>query len=128
MARRQEPIYETLAAPLCEAFGQEWATKLFGRKCVEAIPLLKAGANRGKARGFVIWKKAVTAGYAYQYQMPVRPGQLVRAWIGETRTTPEGQAMTGYFMGRIQTICATATILFEDGRKRWMGEQWKEGE
>lgn len=129
--RKSEPLFETKSAALSSEFGYDWAVKLFGRNAVESLPLLKSGPNKGKPKGFVLWKKAITSGYSRQYSQPVAPGTLVRAWIGEGQFTLEGGAMAGQFMGREQAICASRDLLFEDGRKRWMASsngEWKEGD
>lgn len=133
MSRRQpEPLYETRSAKIASEFGYDWAVKLFGRNTVESLPKLKAGPDKGKPKGYVIWRKALTSGYSRQYCQPVKPGTLVRAWIGEGQFCQEAGAVSGRFLGREQQICASRSVLFEDNRKAWMSNgnsiEWKDGD
>lgn len=127
----REPQYETRHARLSEQFGYDYAVKLFGQKAVDSIPLLQAGPNKGKPRGFVHWKKAMSAGYSRSYSTPVKEGTLVRAWLGEHMGTLESDAMRGHWMGRTQSICGSRSLLFEEGRRAWMaldGHEFGEGD
>jgi hypothetical protein len=128
---RFEPMFETRSAKLSSDFGYDWAVKLFGRNAIESLPKLERGPNKGKPKGFVHWKKAISSGYSRAYCQPVKPGTLVRAWIGEFQGSLEGDALYGRFMGRNQSICASASLLFEDNRKAWMksnNDEWTDGD
>jgi hypothetical protein len=127
----REPMFETKTAKIASDFGYDWAVKLFGRNAVESLPKFERGPNKGKPKGFVLWKKAISSGYSRAYGQPVSPGTLVRAWIGEGQFSLENDAMHGRFMGRTQAICASRSLLFEDGRKAWMksnNDTWTDGD
>ena len=47
----------------------------------------------------------------------------VRAWIAEHAMAPEGAAMVGQWLGRLQPLCGSRALLGEENRNRWMAEQ-----
>jgi hypothetical protein len=116
MAR--EPLFETRHAKLSEDFGYDYAVRLFGRTAIESLPKLERGPNKGKPKGFIHWKKAMTAGYSRNYCQPVKPGTMVRAWIGEHMGTLEDNAMRGDWCGRMQNLCGSRSVLTAEYRER----------
>src|SRR4051812_10717147 len=114
---------ETKSAALSSTFGRDWAAKLFGEDAVASLPILKAGKNRGQPKGFVIWRKALTAGYCRECQSPVQIGQLVDAWIGLGPLATRDIAMAGQWMGRVQTLAGSRSVLFQEARDRYAAEQ-----
>ena len=111
----------TRSAALAEDFGVNYATRLFGAEALADLPRFSRGKNAGKLKGYITWVKAEAGGWSHQYGV-CRPG-LVRAWIGPSYAAPESTAMTGMFLGRNQLICASASLLGDENRARWMAEQ-----
>lgn len=116
---------ETRHADLASDFGLEWATKLFGADAIASLPVRQAGKNKGKPKGFVIWRKATVAGYSRDVQTPLKVGGLADAWIGEGPLSPRSNAMTGRWLGRTQSLAASASLgaFFDEGRARHAAEQ-----
>lgn len=113
---------ETKSADLATEFGLEWATKLFGADAIASLPVRASGKNKGAPKGFVIWRKAVTAGYCREVLSPIAVGQLADAWIGAGFCSTRGDAMVGRWMGRTETLALSRHYLFEDGRERRAAE------
>lgn len=110
----------TKSADLASEFGLDWATKLFGAEAIASLPVRAAGKNKGKPKGFVIWRKATVAGYCQEVSTPLAVGQLADAWIGAGALSLRGSAMLGQWLGRWQPLAASASAgcFFEDGRAR----------
>lgn len=117
---------ETKSADLATPFGRDWATKLFGAEAIASLPVRASGKNKGAPKGFVIWRKAVTAGYCREIQSPVAVGNLTDAWIGEGPLSLRSGAMSGVWMGRTETLALSRYFLFEEGRKRVTDERARE--
>lgn len=124
---RTYAVLETKSADLATAFGLEWATKLFGEEAIASLPVRKSGKNKGAPKGFVIWRKATVAGWCREVFAPLGVGQLADAWIGLGFCTPRGAAMEGQWLGRRQTLAASASAggFFEEGRARDGAERAK---
>lgn len=101
-------------AALAEEFGLNYATKLFGADALAALPRYQRGKNAGKLKGAIVWIKAERGGWHYEYGV-CRPG-LVRAWIVAGYDGNQGDAVTGMFHGRVQNLCASASMLGEANR------------
>ena len=109
-----------LSADLATEFGFDWATKLFGAEAIASLPIRASGKNKGKPKGFVIWRKADTAGYCREVASPLAVGQLADAWIGSGPLSTRSHAVEGQWLGRSQTLAAAAAAgyFFEQGRAR----------
>ena len=59
-------------------------------------------------------------------QSPVAAGQLVDAWIGNNGMSSRSEAVSGNWLGRIQTLASSPYYLFEEGRRRHAEEQARE--
>jgi len=122
MTRRTPVLTTTQSADLSTPFGLEWATKLFGEEAVASLPIRTVGKNKGCPKGHIIWEKAATAGYVPHLGHAVTVGSLMGAWIGGSNQTPRGAAMTGKWLGRVQTLAGSPYYLFEQGRARHAAE------
>jgi hypothetical protein len=116
---------ETRHADLATDFGLDWATKLFGTEAIASLPVRASGKNKGKPKGFVIWRKATIAGYCRDVQAPLAVGQLADAWIGSACFSGRSNAVQGQWMGRSQSLAAAASAgcFFDAGRARHAAEQ-----
>jgi len=123
MSRRQPVLTTIRSADLATEFGLSWAIKLFGEEAIASLPIRTVGKNKGCPKGFVLWEKAATAGYVPHLNHAVAVGSLMGAWIGGSNQTPRGAAMSGQWLGRVQTLAASPYYLFEQGRERWAAEQ-----
>lgn len=121
MARTYATL-ETKSADLATEFGLDWATKLFGAEAIASLPIRASGKNKGKPKGFVIWRKASTAGYCREVQSPMTVGQLADAWIGLGFATTRNGAIDGRWMGRPEKLALSRCYLFEEGRARRAAE------
>ena len=122
---RPVPVQLTFkSAKLCEDFGFEWATKLFGAEAIDSLPKYERGPNKGKPKGFVLWRKALTSGWCRECQSPVKVGSLVDAWIGNGSISTRSDAVIGQWLGRRQNLAcsASAGYFFEEGRQRHAAE------
>jgi len=126
MARQTYAQVETKSADLASDFGLDWATKLFGAEAIASLPVRKAGKNKGKPAGMVIWRKAVTAGWCRENQSPVKVGSLVDAWIGTGPYSPRSDALSGTWLGRVQPLASSPFFLFQEGRDRHAAEAARE--
>lgn len=119
---------ELKSADLSTDFGLEWATKLFGAEAIASLPIRAAGKNKGKPKGFVIWRKITVAGYCREVMTPLAVGQLADAWIGAGCYTSRGEASRGLWLGRVQSLAASAPagFFFDQGRQREMERQAQE--
>lgn len=121
------PKYATLVwrqAALSSEFGLKWAIELFGDEAIASLPVLKTGKNKGQRKGFVHWRKAATSGYCRETGHGVKVGQFVDAWIGEGHFTARDNAMQGQWLGRVQSLAASASAgaFFREGRDRHAAE------
>lgn len=118
MARPKYVPLEHRTAKLAERFGYEYAVSLFGQPAIDSIPLLKAGPNKGKPRGVLHWRKALTAGWVAECQGPVALGGLVVAWVGEGLNSTRDGAMRGEWYGRTQDLAGSRSVLGQEARDR----------
>lgn len=125
MARRVPVQLSLKSAKLSEDFGLEWASKLFGAEAIDSLPRYERGPNKDKPKGFVIWRKAIQGGWCRETATPVAAGGLVDAWIGLGSLTLRSDAVTGQWLGRNQTLAASASagFFFAEGRARHAAEQ-----
>lgn len=107
---------EVRRSKLSEQFGYEYACRLFGQEAIDSLPLLKAGPDRGKPKGFLIWRKAMTAGYVAECCGPCKAGGLVDAWIGESFGTLRNDPVRGMWCGRIQGLAGSRSVLTKEYR------------
>ena len=116
---------ETKSADLATDFGLEWATKLFGEEAIASLPVRASGKNKGKPKGFVIWRKANVAGYCREISAPHKVGQLADAWISSGCYSARNDALRGKWLGRVQGLAASASLgyFFEEGRARHAADQ-----
>lgn len=113
MAKTTAQVVRRTAA-LAEDFGLDYATRLFGSEALADLPRYQRGKNTGKLKGTLVWIKAERGGWHYEYGV-CRPG-LVRAWIVAGYDGNQGDAVTGMFLGRVQQLCASASLLGEENR------------
>lgn len=111
----------TKAAPLCEEFGEAYATRLFGAEALAELPRYVRGKHAGKLKGFLHWVKAETGGWS-RYGVAY-PNSTVRAWIGAGAYSHESEALSGMWLGRIQHLCGSACYLGEENRAAEMTRQ-----
>lgn len=104
-------ITETRRAPLWEEFGIEYATRLFGAEMLDALPRFTRGPKKGQINAWLIWMRATTGGWCRECQSPVRPGGLVRAWIGKGPLSLPGEALRSEWLGRTQQLCGSNSVL-----------------
>lgn len=116
---------QTRNADLATDFGLDWAIKLFGQEAIDSLPVRTAGKNKGKPKGFVIWRKALAAGYCREISGPLAVGQLADAWIGAGSFSARDNAVVGQWLGRKQPLgaSASANCFFEKGREARAREQ-----
>lgn len=117
---------ETKFADLATDFGLEWATKLFGEEAIASLPVRASGKNKGKPKGYVIWRKCVVAGYCRDVCSPLAVGNLADAWIGTGAYTSRSDAVCGKWLGRVQPMGGSRIFMFEDGRAREAARQERE--
>lgn len=110
-------------APLASDFGLDYATRLFGTEALADLPRYQRGQNAGKLKGYLRWRRTLTAGYHVNAGGGVRAGQTVRAWITAGPYGGESDALTGRWLGRVQSLCGSAIYLGEEGRARAAAEQ-----
>jgi hypothetical protein len=111
----------TRSAALADDFGLSYATRLFGAEALADLPRFSRGKNAGKLKGYITWVKAESGGWSRQYGV-CYPG-LVRAWIAPGYAASEGSAYTGMFLGRVQLLCASVSLLGDKNRAAWMAQQ-----
>lgn len=104
-------------------FGYDWACTLFGKEAIESLPRYQRGPNKGKLKGYIHWEKCETGGWDRMSGQPVRPGQIVTAWVGDNAYSPRTAALVGTWLGRQQPLRSGSGYLFEEGRKRHAEEQ-----
>jgi hypothetical protein len=122
--RRPVPIrFDWKNSALSTEFGRKWATDLFGQEAIDSLPVLKSGKNKGQPKGYVHWRKAATAGWCSEISSPVAVGNLIDAWIGEGPCSLRGNAIAGQWMGRVQELAGSRSMLFQEARDREAREQ-----
>lgn len=107
---------EQKSAKLSEAFGYDYAVRLFGQETIDALPVLKAGPNKGKPAGYVIWLKTTTPGYCVYNNGGTPAGVVVRAWIAQGPFSGQSDAVQGTWCGRPEKLCLSRVYLGEQGR------------
>jgi hypothetical protein len=112
----------TNSAGLETEFGRSWAEKLFGAEAIASLPVRMAGKHKGKPKGFVIWRKAVVAGYCREVSSPLAVGNLADAWIGAGMYSTRGDALVGMWAGRMQNLAGSKAMLF-GGAERMAAEE-----
>lgn len=120
MARtaKQTAVTEFHSADLATEFGYNYAVRLFGQEAVDSLPIRTVGKNKGKPKGVLCWLKVTKPGWDRRYGL-VGFGTC-RAWIAPFSSYSEGDAVTGMFLGRVQTLCASACYLGEENRAKEM--------
>jgi len=103
-------------------FGLEWATKLFGAEAIASLPVRAAGKNKGKPKGFVIWRKAGVPGYCREVSSALAEGQLADAWIGAGAYSTRENALVGKWAGRMQPLAGVKVLMF-GGAERMAAEE-----
>jgi len=107
-------VIESKSASLAEDFGYQYACRLFGKDVIDTLPKITRGKNKGKTRGYICWKKAIKGGWDYQYGVCL-PG-LVWATISENYAG--NGAIRALWMGRVQELSGSRSVLGEEGRHR----------
>ena len=123
MARITYAQTEQKAAALASDFGLSYATRCFGQEAIDSLPRLQAGPNKGKPKGYIIWRKTTTAGYHPNAGGGVAAGSVVRAWIGTGPLSGEGDALAGLWLGRTQQLCGSRALLSAEYRAQHAAEQ-----
>lgn len=77
-----------------------------------------AGKNKGKPKGFVIWRKALASGYCREVQSPLAAGAVADAWLAAGAFCTRSEPLTGLWLGRVQEIAGSGYYLFEEDRAR----------
>jgi hypothetical protein len=113
-------------AKLSTEFGLDWATKLFGAEAIASLPILQAGKDKGRPKGYIIWQKSLGSGWCRECQSGVAVGQIVAAWVGEGPCSLGSGAIAGRWMGRVQPLCGSRTHLFQEARDRHAAEAARE--
>ena len=106
-ARTVPAELKTKSEPLASDHGMAIALHLFGAAALADLPRFTAGKNKGRRKGSVCWTETSTAGYCVYVDGPVKAGKVVRAWIAEIPLAPEGAALSGMWLGRVQPPCGS---------------------
>lgn len=122
---RQYAVLVPKSADLASDFGRQWAEKLFGAEAIASLPMRLSGKHKGKPKGYVIWRKAIVAGWSREAGAPLAVGQLADAWIGEGPLSHRSDALSGKWLGRMQPLASAASAghFFDSGRARWATEE-----
>lgn len=123
MTRRREARTIHRFAALKDEFGLSYATKLFGEETIASLPVISRGPNKGKPKGYVIWLRTAEAGYHPNAGGGIGADTTVRAWLGDGQYTPQDNAIRALWLGRIQSVCGSMSLLGEANRKRWMEQE-----
>jgi hypothetical protein len=113
-------------APLAGTFGVEYAAKLFGAEALADLPRYTRGPRAGMLKGYLIWIRCDVGGWS-PYGVAY-PNSTVRAWIGAGPYSPEGDALRGKWLGRIQNLCGSACVLGEANRASELARIEREAE
>jgi hypothetical protein len=111
-------------AALATEFGLEYAERLFGAEALAALPRYVRGKNAGKLKGHLIWIKCERGGWS-PYGVAY-PNSTVRAWIGAGPFSPQSEALSGFWLGRVQSLCGSECFLGEKNRAAEMARQARE--
>lgn len=109
----------TRSAKLSEDFGYDYACRLFGKEAIDSLPILASGKNKGRVKGTLYWRVATEAGYVRECCGVRGRGQLVEAWIGESRQNAD----RGLWCGRIQGLAGSYSVLCVQYRDREAEQQ-----
>lgn len=109
------------SAGLETEFGRSWAEKLFGVEAIASLPVRTVGKNKGAPKGFVIWRKAIVAGWCREIYAPLAVGGFADAWIGAGPCSPRDGALVGKWAGRMQPLAGSKAVLF-GGAERMAAE------
>jgi hypothetical protein len=112
----------TRTAPLHSEFGFSYATRLFGEETIASLPLYVRGPHKGEVKGWLVWLKAESGGWAERYGV-VRPG-LVAARI--TAVAHGETPLRGTWMGRTEDLSGAAAVLTEAYRQQTLRERAEE--
>lgn len=93
-------------------FGRAWAEKLFGAEAIASLPVRTVGKNKGCPKGYVIWRKAIVAGWCREVSSPLSVGSLADAWIGPGPFASRDSALIGFWAGRRQSLAGSKSVLF----------------
>jgi hypothetical protein len=104
------------SADLASEFGLSWATKLFGAEAIASLPVRLAGKNKGKPKGFVIWRKAIVPGWCREVSTPLAVGGFADAWIGAGPFSTRDGALIGQWHGRMQPLAGCKAVLFPQNK------------
>ncbi len=107
------------AAPLYSEFGFSYATRLFGEEAIDSLPRYIRGPHKGELKGWLIWKKAETGGFADEYGV-VSPGLV---WARITATAYSETPLDGTWMGRTEALSGHRNVLTGAYRQRTMRER-----
>lgn len=119
---KQTAVTEFHSAKLSSDFGYQYAVRLFGQEAVDSVPVYQKGVNKGKPKGYLCWHKVTKPGWDRRFGL-VRFGTC-RAWISSHSQPVEGDSvMQGMFLGRVQSLAASACLLGDENRKKWMDEE-----
>lgn len=110
-------------AALKDEFGLSYATRLFGEETIASLPVITRGPNKGKPKGYIVWLRTTEAGYHPNAGGGVKADTTVRAWLGDGPYTPQENAIRAMWLGRIQNVCGSMSLLGEENRKRWMEQE-----
>src|SRR5882672_4624658 len=117
MARRMRVQLRHRTAKLSEQFGYDYAVRLFGQEAIDSIPTLASGPNKGKPKGYLTWRTAMSAGWVAECQGACKEGGIVDAWIGEGMGTYRDDAMRGMWCGRNQSLAGSRSTLTREYRE-----------
>lgn len=112
---------ELRSAPLWQDFGATYATKLFGQEVLDQLPRWSRGSKRGALKATLNWIKVTKGGWSREFGCVVAPGTC-RAWITSPYAAPENCSVQALFLGRQQSVCASAYYLGPEGRARHQAE------
>lgn len=118
MARRPYVQLTHRTASLAEQFGYDYAVRLFGQEAIDSLPVRASGKNKGKPKGFLIWRTAMTAGWVAECQAPCSAGGLVDAWVGAGQFTPRDSAERGVWFGRVQGLVGSKSVFTPEYRRQ----------
>lgn len=105
-------------APLSEDFGYNLAVKWFGQEAVDSLPEFVRGKNKGKKKGFIRWRKVTVAGYEAGHGRAFAEGQTIWGWISKSMYGGSQDAAPGRWMGRVQGLSGSHSLLNEAARER----------
>lgn len=113
---------EQRSADLSTEFGLDLARRWFGDEAIASLPTRTAGKNKGAPKGFLCWKRTTEAGWTFEAGA-VAAGTAIRAWIGTGPMSGEDGALSGLWMGRMQTLCGSRDVLTQAYRDQTIAER-----